>query len=87
MHVNDKVTVKVSMTGYIDEAVYKLPKNVTTPIISPAADHILKINRNGKRLNEERAILFHWLSAELLFVRNISRPDIHPTIEFLMKIV
>ena len=75
--------VKVSFVGYIVDAVYEFTEDVTTPVVSPASEHFFVINNIGKRLIEERAILFHRLVIKLIFVSNCSMPEIIPTIGFL----
>ena len=70
--------------GYIYEAIYELSNYVKTPMVSPASEHMFKINRSGKQPSEERAILFHWLVAKLLFVINNLRPYIKTTISFII---
>ena len=76
MGFNERGTVKVSMKGYIDESVDEFPEDVTTPVVSLEADHMFKINTSGKRLSEERAILFHRIVTKLLFVSKRARIDI-----------
>ena len=73
---------KICMGQYIDEAVEEFTEDVSTPVSSPASDHILK-TRKGKLLPEDQALLFHCLLSELLFVSNHARPDIQSTIYFL----
>ena len=83
MEFTEKGVVKVSMTRYIEDYSDEFPKDATTPVVSTAAEHLLKINTSGKRLSEERAILFHRIFSKLLFIRKRARPDTHLTIEFL----
>ena len=83
MDFTERGTVKVSMTGYIDETVYELPEYFTTPVVSPAAEHIFKINTSGNNLIEDNTILFHRIVAKMLFVRKFYKPYIHPTIAFI----
>ena len=71
------------MNGYIDEAVDESPKDVTTPVVSPVAEHLFKTNNIGKRLREERAILFHGLVIKMIFIIKHVRLSIHPTIAFI----
>ena len=83
LYFTEKGTVKVLMTGYVDKDIDEFTKDVTTSVVSPAADHLFKINKNWKSLNEERGIIFHRLVANLLFVSKRERSDIQPTIAFL----
>ena len=49
----EKRTVKISITGYIDEAVEEFTKDVTTSMVRATAEHLLEINRNVKCLDEK----------------------------------
>ena len=83
MECTERRAFKISMTRYIDEAFDEFSKDVTTLVVSPAEESLLKTNKSGKYLIEERAILFHRRVAKLLFVSKRARSDIHPTISFL----
>jgi hypothetical protein len=78
-----KGVVKVSMDGYIEETLEEFPEHVVKPAKTCAANHLLTVNPNGKKLSEERAQLFHRYVAKLLFISRRSRPDIQATIAFL----
>ena len=62
IYFSERGAVKVSITGYIDESVDEFPKDFITPVVSPASDHLFKINISGKCLSYERTILFVGLS-------------------------
>ena len=53
-------------------------------MISPAAEHLFKINIIGKLLSEDWAILINRLVTKLMFVIKRARPDIQTTIAFLI---
>ena len=76
-----KGTVKISITGYIDEAVEEFTKDVTTSMVRTAAEHLLEINQNFKRLDEKSEVLCYigLLQKKLLFVSKHVRPDTYPT--------
>ena len=65
------------MISYIDEAVEEFTKDASTPVSSPAYEHLLT-TREGKLLPEYQALLFYCLVEKLLFVTKRSRPDIQP---------
>ena len=52
-------------------------------MVIPAEEYMLKINKSGKCLSKEQAILFHRLVSKLLFVRNHTSPDVQITIAFI----
>ena len=53
-------------------------------MISPAAEHLFKINIIEKLLSEDWAILINRLVTKLMFVIKRARPDIQTTIAFLI---
>ena len=71
------------MTDYIYKAVDEFPEDFTTPVVSPAADHMFRVNNSRKRLSKKQAILLHGLVEKLLSVSNHASPDIHPDILFI----
>ena len=78
-----KGVVKVSMKSYIQETLDEFPEVITETRTTPSADHLFKVNKNGIKLTEERAILFHRYVAKLLFISKRARPDIQHVIPFL----
>ena len=50
---------------------------------STEGENLFNINKSGKRLSEDRDILFHRIVANLIFVSKHTRPEIHTTIELL----
>lgn len=52
---------------------------------TPAADHLFKTRLDAGKLDPERAELFHWVTAQLLFVSQRGRPDLCTAVLFLTK--
>jgi hypothetical protein len=50
---------------------------------TPAADHLYKIQENGKKPNEELVEAFHHTTYQLLFVANRAQRDIQMAVSFL----
>ena len=71
------------MTGYIDKDIDELSEDFTTPVVSTTSEHMSRINKSGKCLNQERYILFHKLVLKVLFASNNARLYIYTTVEFL----
>ena len=71
------------MKSYIQETLNEFPEVITETCTTPSADHLFKVNKNGIKLSEERAILFHRYVAKLLFISKRARPDIQHVIAFL----
>ena len=75
--------VKVTMYKYIQDMLRELPDDMKGLAVTPAADHLFKINPSPKFLDKARSEMFHHLVAKCLFLCKRARPDIHPTVAFL----
>ena len=60
-----------------------LPEVILETRTIPSSDNIFKVNKNGIKLTEERALLFHRYVANIIFISKRSRPDIQHLIAFL----
>ena len=58
------------------------PDKINKKSTTPAAAHLFKV-REIKKLEEERAMMFHTITAKGLFICKRARPDIQTTIAFL----
>ena len=82
---SNKGEVIIDMKNYVENIIKSFPdqeaikKNATTP----AAEHLFKVNKNCKKLDEKRAQIFHNIVAKGLFVCKRARADIMTTIAFL----
>jgi hypothetical protein len=77
--------LKVSMFPYVKEIVnefMKLNGDLKTAI-TPAADHLFKIDNEARKLTEEMGKGFHNFAAKCLFLTKRARPDIHNAVAFL----
>ena len=50
---------------------------------TPAADHLFKTRSDTHKLNKERTELFYRVTAQILFLAQLSRPDLQTAISFL----
>eukprot|EP00957_Ditylum_brightwellii_P194424 14806849-Ditylum_brightwellii.AAC.1 len=64
------------MKKYLLQTIEEFPEELEGTVTSPAADHLFKINPNGKKLPEELSNAFYTAVACLLFVRKCSQHDI-----------
>ena len=78
-----KGVVTVSIEGYVKEIMEKFPEPITKTSNTCAANHLMMVNINGKKLDKRRAEFFHRYVAKLLFLRKRGRPEIQITIAFL----
>ena len=78
-----KGKVKISMYDYIDKLLLELPSDMNGSVKTPAASHLFSINKDAKKLQEEKAQLFHHLVAKLLYLLRRTRQDIQTAVAFL----
>ena len=78
--------LKINMTKYIEGVIENFKYNdeiQAKKAATPAADHLLKVNDNAKKLDYKIAEEFHTTVAKCLFVCKRARVDIQTTIAFL----
>jgi len=79
--------VKIQMKDYIrnmlNEFKGKDEVHAHKSVQTPAADHLFKVNDNGKQLTPEWKEEFHSTVAKALFLCKRARPDLQPTVPFL----
>jgi hypothetical protein len=77
--------VRVTMIPYVKEIVADFTKisTDTKTAVTPAAEHLFKIDKAAKKLNEEMGKVFHNFTAKCLFATKRARPDIHTAVAFL----
>ena len=77
--------VKFTMRDYLEDIIANLPESLISNkiAVTPAADHLLKVNEDSEKLNRVEADIFHRHVAKLLFASKRARPDIQTAIAFL----
>ena len=55
--------------------------------ISPAGNYLFNVNLECKKLDSEMAVIFHHLTARLLYLSKLIRPDLLTTVSFLCTCV
>jgi len=78
-----KGKVKISMYDYIDKLLMELPSDMNGAVKTPAASHLFNVNKDAKKLQEDKAQLFHHLVAKLLYLSRRTRQDIQTAVAFL----
>jgi hypothetical protein len=70
MEFNDDGTLEVSMITYLKNVISEFPKIIMGKLATPAADHLFTIRdeKEAKPLDEEQALAFHHMVAQLLFM-------------------
>ena len=78
---SEKGKVKIDMTSCVEDMLEEFPKKLqeNETAMTPAADNLFA-KGHGKKLNPERADMFHRIVAKGLFVCKRARPDMQPTI-------
>jgi hypothetical protein len=75
----------MSMFDYIDELLKECPEDLMKGVSSTSASsHLYNLNENAEKLDRETAILFHHLTAKLLYLLMRTRPDLQTPMYFLM---
>jgi hypothetical protein len=81
---SEKGKVKIGMTEYVESMLEVFPEKLksTDTAVTPASDGLFNEGQE-KKLNEERADVYHTMVAKALFLCKSARPDIQPTIAVL----
>jgi hypothetical protein len=74
----------MSMYDYIDELLKETPADLMKGVsASGAASHLYAVNENAEKLDSETVIMFHHLTAKLLYLSKRTRPDLQTPVSFL----
>jgi hypothetical protein len=77
--------VRINMWDYLGRVIKEFPEEITgtcaTP--APASDHLFKVCKDGRELNEEHTDAFHHTVYQLLFAANKARCGIQAAVIFL----
>jgi hypothetical protein len=70
MEFKEDGTLDVSMVAYLKNVILDFPELITGKAATPAADHLFTIRdkKESRPLEEERALAFHHMVAQLLFM-------------------
>lgn len=82
---SEKGKVQVSMIEFIKKTIAAFPEEIISKSETPAADYLFRVREEGeaKYLEEERADMFHSVTAMLLFLCGRARRDIQTAVSFL----
>ena len=75
----------VDMEDYLDGMLEELPDDMGGSASTPVADHLFRTRENVPKLDEERAELFHQVTAQMLFVSQRGRSDLCTAVSCLTK--
>jgi hypothetical protein len=88
MHITmnrEKKQVEIEMVDQLKEAIKLFGEEVDDRVTSPATKSLFLVNEKCEQLDEAKSEIFHSVVAKLLFIMKRARPDLEPTISFLMK--
>ena len=77
-------SVEISMDKYIANIIDSFPENIAGVSATPATDKLFQVRDDDRPLPEEQAVMFHHVTAQLLFASTRVRRDIQTTVAFLM---
>ncbi len=85
LEFNDDGTLAVLMVNYLKSVIAEFPEMITGKAATPAANHLFTIRnkKEGRALEEERALVFHHTVAQLLFMSMRARHGIQTAVAFL----
>ncbi len=70
MEFNEDGMLEVSMITYLKNVIEQFPEEISGRVLSPAAEHLFAVRDKSKArvLEEERALAFYHMVAQLLFM-------------------
>ena len=76
--------VSFSMLDYINKMIGKCPNRmVHRTVQTPASAHLFEVNKSCKKLGPEEAVIYHHLTAKLLYLCWRTCPDLQLAVAFL----
>jgi hypothetical protein len=75
--------VKFIQKDYVDGILEEAPSDFDGMATSPAANHLFRVNDEVEKLDDERAKVYHCLTAKILYLCKHSRPDFQTAVSFL----
>ena len=76
--------VQFYMYDYIDRMLAETPADLLKgPSATPAANHLFDVNEKASKLDPATAIIYHHLTAQLLYLAKRTRPDLLTAVSFL----
>ena len=75
--------LKVDMRDYVKSMIEEFPEKLTGKTAVPWTERLMKIDKTAKKLDVERAGIFHTFVMKAMFLCMRGRPDINMAISFL----
>ena len=75
--------VSIRMEDYVENMLADLPISIDGTAVTPAGEHLFKVNDGAARLDDDDSDLFHSTTAKILFLCKRARPDVQTAVAFL----
>ena len=77
--------VKIDMSEYTKKMITQFEEMMGEigTAKTPAAEHLFMVNEDGVKLDEEKSVIFHNMTAKALYLSKRARPDIQVAVSFL----
>jgi hypothetical protein len=75
--------VNITMVPYIEDMIDKMPEDMRGMSSTPGRNHLFTVNQDATKLSDEDSIMFHHITAKLLFLCKRARPDLQTAVTFL----
>jgi hypothetical protein len=75
--------VAIATPQHINEAIEDFGEDLETDAVNPAKSKLFIINHESECLGDEKADIYHSITAKLLWVSQCSRPDLETAVSFL----
>ncbi|KAG7373061.1 reverse transcriptase RNA-dependent DNA polymerase [Nitzschia inconspicua] len=76
--------VQFTMPSVVNDIITQLPALLATgPSMTPAANHLFKVNQSADKLSQSDLDLLHRMTTQLLYLCKRARPDLQTAVAFL----
>jgi hypothetical protein len=80
---SEKGKVKFLMPDYVNGILEEAPMDMAGMDVTPASSNLFTIRKTTDKLDDERAMMYHHLTAKMLYLCKRARPDLQMAISFL----
>jgi hypothetical protein len=80
---SEKGKVKFLMPDYVNGILKEPPMDMAGTDVTPASSNLFTVGKSTDKLDDERAMMYHHLTAKMLYLCKRARPDLQTAISFL----
>jgi hypothetical protein len=81
---SEKGKVKFLMPDYVNGILEEALMDMAGTDVTPASSKLFPDRKSTNKLDDKRAMMYHHLTAKMLYLCKRARPDLHTAISFLM---